>query len=659
MPDRWQTYPFEFRGGLISNLSPLQHGTQAPGSARVLRNFEPSVDGGYMRILGFDKYSSTIVPEFGDVKVHGSGQSGTSLIVGNLFQEPEAGDTFTISGVTGTYTIASGGVSYSSVNKRATLTLTTSLASSPADKAAVTFTSGGGIIRGLAAWENYVIACRNNQIYHTTGTSWTKLNVPSYGTVLVNGAGQTGGSLAMDGLTYTPQIGDTFTVAGIELIYTVTSLPTVTSGGATVSISPNLASSPADNAAITWLTADRTSSNKHRFSKYRIATTEKICGVDGTNFPWIWDGVTYKVLTAAPSDVEGSSHVCFFKNQMFYAKGDILTFTAPYTDDDFSAANGAGNISVGSNITGLVVFRDQLIIFSEDKIDRLTGNTLADFVLQPITRNIGCVDTDTIQEIGSDIMFLGPDGLRLLSGTDTFGDFALGVVSKSIQSEVTNLITSSTSFSSVVIKKKSQYRIFGFSQNITEEAAVGLLGTQLAGAEGTYFGWADLRGIKAYVADSDYRNRTETTVFANTDGYVYELEQGNSFDGSNIVATFSTPFVPINDPRVRKTFYKLFLYTDPQGSVSIDVNLKLDFDDEGLIQPETITLSNATGVVGFYGNSNATYGTALYGTKLKKLFQTQTVGSGFTVSLQFVSDSTNPPFSLDAATLEYATFDRR
>lgn len=659
MPDRWQTYPFEFRGGLVSNLSPLQHGNQLPGSARVLRNFEPSIEGGYRRILGFDKYSSSLVPEFGDVKVHGSGQSGTTLIVGNLFQEPEAGDTFTITGVTGTYTIAVGGVSYSSVNKRATLTLTTSLASSPADKAAVSFTNGAGIIRGLAAWENYVIACRNNQIYHTTGSAWTKLNVPSYGTVLVNGAGQTGGSLAMDGLTYTPQIGDTFTVAGIELIYTVTSLPTVSSGGATVSINPNLASSPADNAAITWLTADRTSSNKHRFAKYRIATTEKICGVDGTNFPWQWDGTTYEVLTAAPSDVEGAHHVCFFKNQMFYAKGDILTFTAPYTDDDFSAANGAGNISIGSQITGLIVFRDQLIIFSEDKIDRLTGNTIADFLLQPITRNIGCVDTDTIQEVGSDIMFLGPDGLRLLSGTDTFGDFDLGVVSKSIQSEVTNLITSSSSFASVVLKKKSQYRILGFSSNITEESAVGLLGTQLAGSEGTYFGWADLRGIRAYVADSEYRNKTETVVFAHTDGYVYEMEQGNSFDGDNIVATFSTPFVPINDPRVRKTFYKLFLYTDPQGSVAIDVNLKLDFDDEGTVQPDTIQLSNATGTVGFYGSATATYGTALYGTKLKKLFQTQTVGSGFTVSLQFVSDSTNPPFSLDAATLEFATFDRR
>ena len=55
MPDRWQTYPVEFEGGLITNLSPLQHGLKAPGSARVLRNYEPSVEGGYRRIKGFDK----------------------------------------------------------------------------------------------------------------------------------------------------------------------------------------------------------------------------------------------------------------------------------------------------------------------------------------------------------------------------------------------------------------------------------------------------------------------------------------------------------------------------------------------------------------------------------------------------------------------------
>lgn len=659
MPDRWSTYAFDFRGGLVSDLSPLQQGIKLPGSARVLRNFEPSIEGGYTRIAGYEKYDSAFVPLYGEPKVHGGSQTGSSLVVGNLFQEPADGSTFTIAGVAGTYTIAVGGVSYSAANKRATLVLTTSLASSPADKAAITFTNRTDLILGIAAWNSNAIAVRNSNIYKSTGSGWTRINVPSYGTVLVNGGSQTGGSLIVDGLTGIPQAGDTFTVAGIDLIYTVLTTATVTSGGATLSISPNLASSPADNAAVTWLTANRTATTKNRFAKYRIGTTEKIAGVDGTNYPFIYDGTTYTQLNSAPSDVLGAEHVVFFKNQMFFAKGDILTFTSPYTDSDFNSANGSGVISVGSRITGIVSFRDQLIIFAEEKIDRLTGNTVADFVLQPITRNMGCVDTDTIQEVGGDLMFLGPDGLRLLSATDRIGDFNLAVVSKSIQKEVTDVIATNSSFSSVVIKKKSQYRLLGYKSTTSATSATGILGTQLAGTEGTYFGWGELRGIKAYVADSDYNLKTETVVFSNEDGYAYKMESGNSFDGAAIQATFATPFVPAGDPRVRKAFYKLVLYVEPTGSVDVDVNLKLDFDEFGVIQPNTITLSNLTGVAYFYGSSTATYGSSAYGAKLKKVYQTQVIGAGFTASLQFDSISVDPPFTLDAATLEFSTFDRR
>jgi len=659
MPDRWSTYAFDFRGGLVSDLSPLQQGIKLPGSARVLRNFEPSIEGGYTRIAGYEKYDSAFVPLYGEPKVHGGSQTGSSLVVGNLFQEPADGSTFTIAGVAGTYTIAVGGVSYSAANKRATLVLTTSLASSPADKAAITFTNRTDLILGIAAWNSNAIAVRNSNIYKSTGSGWTRINVPSYGTVLVNGGSQTGGSLIVDGLTGIPQAGDTFTVAGINLIYTVLTTATVTSGGATLSISPNLASSPADNAAVTWLTANRTATTKNRFAKYRIGTTEKIAGVDGTNYPFIYDGTTYTQLNSAPSDVLGAEHVVFFKNQMFFAKGDILTFTSPYTDSDFNSANGSGVISVGSRITGIVSFRDQLIIFAEEKIDRLTGNTVADFVLQPITRNMGCVDTDTIQEVGGDLMFLGPDGLRLLSATDRIGDFNLAVVSKSIQKEVTDVIATNSSFSSVVIKKKSQYRLLGYKSTVSATSATGILGTQLAGTEGTYFGWGELRGIKAYVADSDYNLKTETVVFSNEDGYAYKMESGNSFDGAAIQATFATPFVPAGDPRVRKAFYKLVLYVEPTGSVDVDVNLKLDFDEFGVIQPNTITLSNLTGVAYFYGSSTATYGSSAYGAKLKKVYQTQVIGAGFTASLQFDSISVDPPFTLDAATLEFSTFDRR
>ena len=129
------------------------------------------------------------------------------------------------------------------------------------------------------------------------------------------------------------------------------------------------------------------------------------------------------------------------------------------------------------------------------------------------------------------------------------------------------------------------------------------------------------------------------------------------FDGVNIVATFSTPHMPISDPRVRKTFYKMFLYTDPRGSVDFNVTLKLDFDGKDTIQPAPVTFSNTASDAPFYGLSG--YGSGLFGSKLQYIFESQLIGSGYTGSLQFISDSTDPPFSLDAVTLEYGTNARR
>ena len=657
--DAWQTYPVEFRGGLITNLSPLQQGTNAPGSARILRNFEPSVEGGYRRIEGFDKYDSNIIPPYGSPVVHGASQSGTTLIIGAIHTTPVAGDTLEIAGVSGTYTIASGGVSFDATNNRATLTLSTSLASSPANAAVVTFktTTSNYVTIGVASWEDSAIVCKNADIFKSGGSGFTKINVPDYGTPLVNAGSQTGSSLAIDGLTSAPQAGDVFKVAGVDKVYTVLANATVSSGGATLSINPALASSPADNAVITFLSTSREGANKTRFAKYNFSGTEKIALVDGLNEPALYDNATFTVLLDAPTDVIGATFVAEVKNHLFFAKGSTVTFTAPYSDTDFSVANGGGNINVGGTVTALAVFRQQLIIFTETSIHQLTGNTVADFNLQPITTDIGCIDSDTVQEIGGDVMFLGPDGLRLVSGTDRIGDFGLAVVSKTIQDTMTSFISANTSFTSCVIREKSQYRILGFNNNITEENAQGILATQFAPQGGDNMAWAETRGIRANVADSNYNQNTEVVLFSHDDGYLYQMESGNSFDGANIKTTFATPHMPISDPRRRKTFYKLFLYTDPQGSVSFNVSLKLDFDSQGTIQPPPLSILNTQGVVGFFGTG--TFGSTKFGTKLLKLFEAQVVGSGFTVSFQFDSDNTNPPYSIDALTVEYGLNDRK
>lgn len=514
MADAWQTFPIEFRGGLVTNLSPLQQGLNAPGSATILQNYEPSVEGGYRRLAGFIKADDNQL-------------------------------------------------------------------------------SGSGVIRGLLRYKTNIYAARGTTLYKSAGSGWTSVSTSLGGT------------------------------------------------------------------------------GKVRFAKYNFDGNEKFIVVDGLNKPFTYDNSTFTSLTKAPSAVEGADFVTVFKNAIFIANGTKLVYTEGYADLDsqqkdsgvsslFNLAEGAGDIDVGGVITDLIVFREQLIIFTQDSIKRLVGNSFSDFVLQPISDDLGAIETDTAQEVGGDIMFLGPDGLRLLGATEKIGDFGLSVVSKSIQSEITNVVSNSNSFSSLVIREKSQYRIFGFDENISSESALGILGTQLL--ESSQMAWAETRGIKAYVTYSEYDGGEEFIYFANNDGYVYRLERGRQFDGTNIVSSFRTPYIAFQDPRVRKTFYKLFLYTDPTGSVQADVSLKLDFDRQntGLIQPNSITFSNVTDDLFTYGSITSKFGTATYSdASLETTFETQLIGSGFTAALQVDSNDNIPPFTLDAVTIEYTTNDRR
>jgi hypothetical protein len=657
MPTGWETSVVECRGGLVTNIAPLQQGLNATGTARRLVNFEPSIKGGYRRIEGFEKYDETKIPSHGEPVVQGSGQTGTSLEIANVFKSPSIGDEITLSGI-GTYSVS--GVSFDSTEHSATLTLGASLASSPADKLAVVFTDDGSIpVSGLQVFSDGVVASRGGNVYYSTGSGWSRINVPSHGSSLVAGGGQSGGTLAVDALTSTPLAGETFTVDGIEKVYTVTADATVVAGAATLTISPNLASSPSDNAAITWLGSDAEDSGRVRFDIHQFSGVNTLIGVTGTSRPFKYDGTTFEII-AGTSDTTGSEFVVEFKNHIFYGKGSLLTFSEPYLDNDFDPGDGAGTINLPYTLTGLQVFRDNLIVFSTNSIHYVTGSSITDFALSSISDDIGCVAADTIQEVGGDVIFLGPDGLRLLSGTEKFNDFGLAVASRPIQQDAKELVESNTTFASCVIRAKSQYRIFGYKSSTLASSSRGLAGVQFADQTAEGMAWSKLKGFKAYVASSEYRNdlNQELIVFANADGYVYKMETGNSFDGANIQAIYSTPYLSVTDPSFRKTIYKVYTYVDPDGVVSGSLQLRFDFSAPEKIQPSSVAFSDSgSSTPAFYGT--AIYGTSRYGSRTNSVRANLVVGSGDTVSFEYSFDNTNPPFSIDAIVFEYRNNDRQ
>lgn len=399
----------------------------------------------------------------------------------------------------------------------------------------------------------------------------------------------------------------------------------------------------------TQIASGRTHSGKHRFQLFNFDGTKKILGVDSTDWPYTWDGSTFTEITGT-ADVNGASHAVEFKDHIFYSKGSLVTFSAPFDETDFTVANGSGSFRMPNDVTGMFVFRQRLFVFTEREIKVLDGSSVSDFTLTSVSRDVGCAHEDTIQEVGGDVLFLSKDGVRLLGATDRIGDFQNAVVSKNVQSEMTSFHNFYTEYSSVVINEKSQYRLMGYLEGRDESLTNGFIATQLSPeATPESFAWSETLGIKAYSAVNETFNNTEYTLFSNGDGYVYQLDDGSTFDGEEILADYWTPYLSFEDPSFRKTLYRVTSHFSPEGDIDGTLTLNYNQNDKNKIQPQSITLS-ASGGGAVYGT--AVYGTDIYADAPEAVLKKTVVGAGFNVSLQYTFRG-GSPFIIDTITVEY------
>jgi hypothetical protein len=401
--------------------------------------------------------------------------------------------------------------------------------------------------------------------------------------------------------------------------------------------------------------------NKIRWDTFNFDGTQKIVMVDGINRPVFWDSSDQSIVedTSAPADVQGATRVVAFKNHLFFSKDTSLYFTAPFNELDYDPANGAGVIDVGARITGMVVFREQLFVFSIDRINRIAGNTSSDFVMQPVTMKTGALCGDTIQEVGGDILYLGPDGVRYLSATERIGDFALERASEKIQKEITNTFVDCGNFASLVVRGKGQYRVFRFDETVDKKFNRGYLATRFIDRQSSGIDWSLLFGFKVYCADSEQIGSAEYIIFASDDDYLYEMESGNSFDGAVIPCRYRSPFMPITDPKIRKTVYKHTLYLKATGQFNIDARVVFDYDAPNTVQPDAFTIQQTSAGISFWGDPTTSWGAFSYGGTIDSVYLNQTIGSGFTVAVEYREESTRPSFTLDTVILEFRQNDRK
>jgi len=413
-----------------------------------------------------------------------------------------------------------------------------------------------------------------------------------------------------------------------------------------------------------WTERDtgRTSAGVYTFERFNFDGNDKLIVADGNNSPTVFNTsfAATDVTSAGGGEVStavtGAKFVAVFKDHMFYAgmasnKQEVV-FSVPFDEDNFATASGAGSFKVDDTITGLKVFRDDLFVFCQDRIFKLSGTSLSNFAVVPVTRNIGCVNGQTIQEFAGDLIFLAPDGLRTVAGTARIGDVELGTISTPVQSVFKDNIANASGFRSVVIPNKTQYRVFftksGTAQAITEGVTTSL--------RGQTFEFAQLKGIRPTSTDTVTTASDTIVIHGGEGGYVYRQESGNDFDGSAIGGKYRSPDLSFGDAGVRKHMHRVLVSYKPESSISADMFLRYDYEDPSSPRPAAYSLS-ASDIVAVYGSG--VYGTATYGGQTEPLLRQSVEGSGFTVALRVDDNGTTAPYALRGFQMEYQTGARR
>jgi len=568
---------------------------RTPGVAQRLNNFESSIHGGYRRISGFSKFGSSQV-------------------------------------------------------------------------------SGSNQLEGIFRYAKGVVACASSNIFYSAdGNSWTQVNKDTYqtktGTVAVTSGSAT---ITGSGTAFTTEfaVGDDILINGEQFL--VLSIATDTS----MTADGNFASSASsqaikkNGATISQLnSASAVSRGSQSLCEFTVYESNKQYGklyiADGENkiaelVIEITDaGVhtySFKELNrSAPTD---PSLVTIFGERLIVAgqssNPQQIAYSTRLTPEDFTGSS-AGTVDVGDQIVGIKSFRNKLIVFCKNSIYQLS-NLDSTAVLSSVTKNIGCVSGKTIQEIGGDLIFLAPDGLRTIAGTARIDDIELGSISRKILPVFRDDVfpnLSTITFSSMVIREKSQYRLFYFKNGTADLQQKGVLGTFKISSQGVpLYEWSQTTGIPARITHSGFdENDNEVYYHATTDGRVYNHDTGTSFDGSNIPCEYKTPDLDYGDSGVRKTLYYIKTSIRAEGANdNLKVLCRYDFDDNNVPQPTELSIGSLASPAVF---GTAVFASAVFGQTLFPQQKINLTGSGFTNNFRISSNGTGSSYTVSGFYVDY------
>jgi hypothetical protein len=592
-----------------------------PGAMRDCLNFECSQNGGYGRIVGYERFdghhspsdaifslvqvvSFTNIPSLGDsITQATTGATGVVVAINTV------GTPYVIlTKVTGTFDFASllsvgatpiGNATTVTVVLTAMLIAQYTAAAADAYRSDISAVPGSGSLLGVVAMAfanvDSVFAFRNNaggtaaNLYQSSAAGWVQ--IPMKDEVAFSSGN---GSEPADGETLT-QGGVTAT---IRRSVTESGLWTGTAAGRFIIDSPSggnfaAGAATASGGASITLGGAQTAivlqpNGRYEFDKYNFggqSSSRRIYGADGVNRGFEFDGTTLVPIDTGLDD-DRPSHVCCHKNILFFSKDSSVIYSGPGVPYQFSALAGGGEIAAGSDVTGMATMPGAqttaaLGIYLAQNTSILYGTDSTTFNYVSFNTGQGAL-RHSVQNL-SDTFVLSSQGVTTMKTSLNYGNFVSNMLTKNI----TPLIERERSklSASSIYRAKSQYRLFfndGYGIWIT------YVNGQYIGAGVTLF-----PNPVSCIDEEQDSSGDEVVYFGSSDGngYVYQMERGTSLDGQDLNAYFIASWDFLRSPRILKRFRSAMLEVQGDSYALISFGYSLDYGSQNTNQPLPVSAS--------------------------------------------------------------------
>lgn len=600
-------------GGGLDQVTPTL--SLPPGVARRAANFECSITGGYTRIAGYERFDGRPSPSSANYNIlvctftaavtvgqtvtgSVSGATGrvivvntTSLVITRETGTFVAGDVLNNgSGFVGTITAVQG-VSADGLTDAQYQNLA-------ADnyRADITVVPGSGSVLGVAYYNGTVYAWRNNAggtaavMHRSSSSGWTAVTLGktmsfNNGVLLIpDGVTLTGQSSGATGVVARTVLEDgtygSSDAAGQLILSSVTG---------TFTVGENLRIGATTYARVLTAPVQITLTAGGRYettvANFGGGTANyKLYGVSGTNNAFEFDGTTYVPIRTGMA-VDTPSHICFHKQHLFLSFNASVQFSALGFPYQWTPLLGAGEIAMNAEVTNLLVLPgDQssgaLGVYTRNDTSVLYGTSSANFSLSTFNSGTGAFPY-TAQNMDQAYV-LDDRGIMSLGTSLNFGNFVPAALTMNIPKFIEQ--HRGLSVGSTVNRDKGQYRVF-FSDG--SALYLTILNGRVLGSMPMQF----QHNINCAI-DSEKPNGGTVQFFGSTNGYVYQMDLGTSFDGEQIPANINLVYNSIKSPRILKRYRKATVELSGDSYAEIQFGYDLGYRTTALTQAENASYQN-------------------------------------------------------------------